>query len=235
MTAATVVLWRHGRTAFNAEHRLQGATDIPLDDVGRWQVGEAARDLVQRHLPARVVSSDLLRARDTAAALADLAGVDVETDARLRERGFGDWEGLTAEEIEERWPDQFRLWRSGTDPQRHGAETRSAVAQRMAEAIAAHAGRTETGGTLVVVSHGAAITLGLVQLLGLDAGTWRGLFGLHNAHWTVLRASAGQGQPRWAVEAHNHGPAVVMDDWNAGRRHEPTEAVPSSTADALRT
>jgi glucosyl-3-phosphoglycerate phosphatase len=232
VSARTVVLWRHGRTAYNASHRLQGGTDIPLDDVGRWQAQEAAQALSERYVPDRVVSSDLGRAVDTAQALVDLAGLDVERDARLRERGFGEWEGLTAEEIAERWPEQYRVWRSGQDPRREGAESRQEVADRMAEAIVEHAGRTATGGTLVLVSHGAAITLGVVRLLGLDPQSWRGLFGLHNAHWAVLRASAGEGRPRWALEAHNVGPAVVMDDWNAGR---PTESLPSSTADAMRT
>lgn len=235
MSAGTVVLWRHGRTAWNAARRLQGSTDIPLDDVGRWQAGEAARGLVERHVPDLIVSSDLGRALDTGRTLGDLLGVDVEVDARLRERAFGEWEGLTGAEIEERWPDEFRVWRSGKDPRRHGAESRAEVAERMSEAIVEHAGRTPTGGTLVLVSHGAAITLGMVRLLGLDAVSWRGIFGLHNAHWAVLRASAGEGRPRWALEAHNQGPAVIVDDWNAGRRHEPTDAIPSSTADALRT
>lgn len=232
MTAAKVVLWRHGRTEWNAAHRLQGGTDIALDEVGRWQVGQAARALAERHLPDRIVSSDLGRALDTARGLGDLAGLDVAADPRLRERSFGEWEGLTADEIAVRWPDQYQVWRGGQDPHRTGAETRAEVARRMSAAIEEHAGRTATGGTLVVVSHGAAITLGLAALLGLDPSTWRGLFGLHNAHWSVLRRSTGEGRPRWALDSHNHGPAVQVDDWNAGRS---TESMPSSTADALRT
>ena len=70
MSAGTVVLWRHGRTAWNAEHRLQGATDIPLDDVGRWQIGQAAQGLSERHVPDRVVTSDLERAIEIAEVIA---------------------------------------------------------------------------------------------------------------------------------------------------------------------
>ncbi|MBC7291041.1 MAG: histidine phosphatase family protein [Actinotalea sp.] len=232
MSAGTVVLWRHGRTAWNAEHRLQGATDIPLDEVGRWQVGQAAQGLSERHVPDRIVTSDLERAADTAEALAELCGLPVERDVRLRERHFGTWEGFTGDEIAERWPQQYATWRSGHDPQREGAETRREVAERMATAVADHAARTATGGTLVVVSHGAAITLGLVTLLGLDPESWRGVFGLHNAHWAVLRRSSGAGRPAWALEAHNQGPAVLVEDWDAGRL---TEGVPSTTSDALRT
>lgn len=231
MTARAVVLWRHGRTAWNASTRLQGSADIPLDDVGRWQVGEAAEHLAQRHRPDRIVSSDLGRAMATAQALADLSGVAVEPDPRLRERSFGDWEGCTAAEIAERWPEAYATWTSGGDPERPGAETRPVVADRVVAAITEHSAAMD-GGTLVIVSHGAAITLGVVALLGLDAATWRGIGGLHNAHWTLLRSSHRPNRSAWYVESHNLGPAVAVDDWNAG---VPAEALPSSTADALRT
>lgn len=232
MSARTVVLWRHGRTEYNATARLQGQVDIPLDEVGRWQAEQAARDLAERHGPTRIVSSDLGRAVATAQALSALIGVEVEVDRRLRERSFGDWEGLNAEEISARWPEEYTVWRDGRDPHREGSETRAAVAARMAEAVGDHAASTPPDGTLVVVSHGAAITLGLTALLGLDADAWRGLVGLHNAHATVLRASSAAGTPAWRLESHNMGPSVHVDDWNAG---VPSEALPSSAADALRT
>lgn len=231
MAAGAVVLWRHGRTEFNAAARLQGHSDIPLDDVGAWQVAEAAEHLAQRHEPSRIVASDLGRAVATASALSDLTGVPVEIDPRLRERGFGSWEGLTAAEIEERWPEAYAVWRAGKDPQRSGAESRAEVARRMVKAVREHADGVPDGGTLVVVSHGAAITLGLVALLGLDPATWRGLGGLHNAHWSLLRASHRDIGPAWYVESHNLGPSVAVDDWNAG---VPADAMPSSTADAMR-
>lgn len=229
MSARTVILWRHGRTAYNAGARLQGQVDIPLDEVGSWQVQEAAQHIADRHHPARIVSSDLGRAASTAQALADLRGVEVELDPRLRERAFGEWEGMTATEIAQQWPEQYEIWRAGHDPQRAGAESRADVAARMAEAVTEHAAAMADDETLVVVSHGAAITLGVVALLGLEPGTWRGLGGLHNAHWTLLRA--GHRAPAWYVEAHNLGPAVVVDDWNQGI---PADAMPSSTADAMR-
>ena len=231
MTARAVILWRHGRTAWNAAARLQGSSDIPLDDVGRWQVAEAAQHLAERHSPTRIVSSDLGRAMTTAQSLADLTGLPVDRDPRLQERGFGEWEGCSAAEIAERWPDAYATWRAGGDPDRAGAETRVAVADRVVAAIAEHAAAMDDEGTLVVVSHGAAITLGLVALLGLDPATWRGLGGLHNAHWTLVRSSSRSTGSAWYVEAHNLGPAVAVDDWNAG---VPADAMPSSTADAMR-
>jgi probable phosphoglycerate mutase len=229
VTARAVLLWRHGRTAYNAEGRMQGSLDVPLDEVGQWQVVQGAQHLAQRHRPARIVSSDLGRAVATGRALGQLVGVEVETDPRLRERRFGEWEGMTAQEIGTRWPDQFELWRSRGEPERIGAETRAEVAVRVASAVEEHASVMETGQTLVVVSHGAAITLGIARLLGLDEH-WRGMGGLHNAHWSLLRPS-GRHPGAWYLESHNLGPAVAIDDWNSG---VPGEALPSSTADALR-
>ncbi|HWS57482.1 MAG TPA: histidine phosphatase family protein [Actinotalea sp.] len=232
MTARAVVLWRHGRTAHNASGRLQGQVDIPLDEVGRWQVHEAAEHLAARHRPTRIVASDLSRAQATGRGLARIVGLPVEADARLRERGFGDWEGRTAEEIAELWPEQYEIWRAGGDPRRPGAESRAAVGERMSAAVTELAAGLDRDQTLVVVSHGAAITLGLAHLLGLDASTWRGLGGLHNAHYALLRPSGRSAGTPWYLEAHNLGPAVAVDDWNAG---VPAEVLPSSTADALRT
>lgn len=231
MTVGTLVLWRHGRTEFNATARLQGQIDIPLDGVGRWQVEQAALDLRRRHTPTRIVSSDLGRAQATAHGLADLVGLDVETDERLRERAFGEWEGLNVAEIAERWPQEYVVWQGGHDPVRSGAETRADVAKRFAEAVTELAASMARRETLVVVSHGAAISLGMTTLLGLDAVGWRGLAGLHNAHWSVLRASRGSAVPAWRLESHNHGPSVRASDWDTG---VPAEGLPSSAADALR-
>ena len=231
MTAGTVVLWRHGRTAYNASGRLQGQIDIPLDEIGTWQVEQAAVELARRHTPTRVVASTLGRAIQTAQGLAALTGVEVESDARLCERAFGEWEGLSEQEISVRWPEQHAVWQSGHDPLRTGAETRAEVAERFAAAVTELAGGMDRGETLVVVSHGAAISLGLTALLGLDATAWRGLVGLHNAHWSVLRASRGDAVPAWRLESHNRGPSVRVADWDAG---VPAESLPSSTADAMR-
>ena len=231
MSAGTVILWRHGRTEFNATSRLQGTIDVPLDEVGRWQVEQAALDLWRRHVPTRVVASDLGRAMETAHQLADLVGIEVETDPRLRERSFGQWEGLLDTEIAERWPQDYAVWQEGHDPMRGGAEGRAAVAERVAAAVTDLAAPMAREETLVVVCHGAAISLGMTALLGLDAVQWRGLVGLHNAHWSVLRASRGNAAPPWRLQSHNLGPAVRAAEWDAG---VPADSLPSSTADALR-
>src|SRR6185437_6520135 len=91
--AKRLVLWRHGQTTWNLEHRFQGQTDIPLDPTGEAQAEQAARRLATLR-PHALFSSDLSRAQQTAAPLARLTGLPVTLDKDLRERFGGDWEGL---------------------------------------------------------------------------------------------------------------------------------------------
>ena len=99
--ATRILAIRHGETAWNVDTRIQGHSDIGLNDTGRWQAERLARALTDDRLDA-VYSSDLLRALDTASALAASTGLTVRTDAALRERSFGVFEGLTFAQIEQR-------------------------------------------------------------------------------------------------------------------------------------
>lgn len=201
MSATAVLLWRHGQTAYNRSGRLQGQVDIPLNETGTAQA-EAAAEILAQVGPGRIVSSDLQRARRTAQSLADLVGVNVECDHLLRERGFGDWEGLTHHEISSSWPEQFRIWESGGHPEGIGAERRRDTGQRVAQAVRAAASLTD--GVLVIVSHGAAISSGITALLAQDPEVWRGITGLGNCHWSLLRPNTGS-EPQWRLAAHNVG------------------------------
>ena len=128
---ARVVLLRHGRTAWNAQARFQGQADPPLDDIGRVQAYEVAA-LVAALRPDVLVSSDAERAMQTAEPIGQVCGLDVVPEARLRERGLGHWEGLTRDEVAERYPDEFADWLAGRDVSRRGGETREQVAARAA-------------------------------------------------------------------------------------------------------
>lgn len=196
-----LVLWRHGQTDYNAQQRIQGQVDIPLNEDGLAQARAAAPGLAELG-PSRIVSSPLTRAGQTAEVLADLARVPVSVDDGLIERSFGVWEGLTRTEMKDGWPEQYRAWRLGRDPEGLGVETRAAVARRVGQALraAAPAGSQET---VVVVAHGAALTLGTTDLLGLDASTWLGLRGLDNCHHAVLRD--GKRAPGWVLTGWNLG------------------------------
>ena len=132
-----VVFWRHGRTEWNVSSRFQGATDVPLDEVGRAQARSAAPALA-RMAPDMIVSSDLSRAAETAQALADLLALPVLTDARLRETDGGAWQGLTRDEIISRDPDLIAAWVAGHDVRPPGGETRSEVVTRVVRSVMTH-------------------------------------------------------------------------------------------------
>jgi len=207
VTAGTVILWRHGQTDYNLEGRVQGGVDIPLNATGMVQAAAGAAALV-RYLGATdrtaIVSSPLARARATAEALAALIGVGVALDARLREREFGAWEGLTRDEMTARWPDEFRLWRTGATPAGIGMETKTQVADRVHAAVLEHAGGRQPAETLVVVSHGSATTQVLARLLGAEPGHFP-VRGLDNAHWSTVNHRPDLAPP-WRLRAHNIGP-----------------------------
>jgi len=173
------VLWRHGQTTWNVEQRFQGHTDIPLDDTGEAQAEYAAKRLATLR-PRALFASDLSRAQQTAAALARLTGLAVTPDKALRERFGGDWEGLSDEEIRDRYPAERATW----DPP--NGEPTSVVADRVANALTRIAGTMDNGTLAVVVSHGAALRLGMERLLGLPAQGVSVLGPLANCSWSVL-------------------------------------------------
>ncbi|PPK94159.1 putative phosphoglycerate mutase [Kineococcus xinjiangensis] len=201
MGAATLVLWRHGRTSFNAERRFQGQLDVDLDAVGRRQVAASAAELALLR-PSAVVASDLRRAADTARALTERVALPLTLDPALREVHAGEWQGLTHEEISARWPDDLIAWRRGDDVRIGGGERRSEMAARAAEAIRRHAEEAPDGGLLVVAAHGAALKGALLRLLGLPLDSWTVFSGFANAHWAVL-TRRGEG---WTLAEYNVGP-----------------------------
>src|SRR5512144_516062 len=105
-----IVAIRHGETAWNVDTRIQGQLDIPLNDTGRWQAERLGRAVADEPITA-VYSSDLQRALETAQAVARACERDIVTDTGLRERHFGEFEGFTWKEIEERWPAESERWR----------------------------------------------------------------------------------------------------------------------------
>lgn len=212
-----IVLWRHGRTAWNSINRFQGQEDVPLDEVGLDQVRRAAQTLIGLK-PTKIVSSDLERARVTAESLATLAGLNVLTDPDLRETFAGVWQGLTRTEIIERFPQEFAAWGGDSDIRPGGGETRLEVADRVTRAIEKALQDIPANGTLVVASHGGALRAGLGRLLGLAPAQWAALGVLANAQWTVL-TELDESTPRplglnWRLQEYNAGslPEPAMGD-----------------------
>jgi probable phosphoglycerate mutase len=151
-----IVAIRHGETSWNVDARIQGQLDVGLNDTGRWQALRLAQALADERLDA-IYSSDLGRAWQTAQALAQQAGVMLRADARLRERGFGIFEGLTFAEIEQRFAPQAQRWRArdasfGPD----GGETLQTFVARAVDAVASIASR-HRGEHIAVVTHGGVL------------------------------------------------------------------------------
>ena len=130
-----VVLWRHGQTDWNVENRFQGHSDIPLNKVGHYQASEAAKVLAALR-PDRIISSDLIRAQETAAPLAGLTDIKVEINPNLRETDGGLWEGKLASENRATHGELFANWYEGGDePAGVTGERRSDVAKRAVAVI----------------------------------------------------------------------------------------------------
>jgi broad specificity phosphatase PhoE len=117
MTAARLVLWRHGQTEWNVDNRFQGQADIPLDALGREQARLTAPVLAALG-PTALFASDLSRTYETAQALAAVTGLAILTDKRLREIHVGSWEGLTGAEVDVADPELSRRLRAGEDVRR---------------------------------------------------------------------------------------------------------------------
>jgi glucosyl-3-phosphoglycerate phosphatase len=210
-SARRILLLRHGQTSWNAQDRFQGHADIELDDVGRAQAARAAQ-LLKRLRPDRVVSSDLIRAHQTALALASLMGLQVTCDPRLRETSYSAWEGLTATEVDEQYPGVRDAWRAGGSARPGGdGELRTEVGARVAQALREHVATLPAGGLLVVASHGGAVSSGIQTMLGVPHEYWPVVSGLGNCHWSVLEERRDGG---WLLEEHNAGslPERIVGD-----------------------
>ncbi|HYI65939.1 MAG TPA: histidine phosphatase family protein [Candidatus Limnocylindrales bacterium] len=164
-----ILLVRHGVTEWNREGRWQGQLDPPLSDSGRREASRVARRVGgdPELRPARIVSSTLARALETAQVIGTQIGVAVEPDARLMEIGAGEWEGRTHAELETDDADRYLAWRAtGGIGQPPGGEPIEAATQRVVELL----GDLEAadGGTTMLVSHGG--TLRIVARLLFDLG-----------------------------------------------------------------
>jgi probable phosphoglycerate mutase len=219
-TVPRLLLWRHGRTEWNATNRFQGQMDPPLDEEGRRQAALVAPFLAAG-LPADgtvVVSSDLTRAVQTAGALVDLLGVPLRTDPRLREHGLGCWEGLTHEEVAERFPEQYADWRAGRQVRGRGGEEAAEVAER---ALAALADLPEAQ-VAVVVTHGGTAGRLLEALLGLGPDHRRIFGALANCAWSELHRQ----DSRWRVIRHNSVVPAPLEGSRPVLAPEPARGVP---------
>jgi broad specificity phosphatase PhoE len=179
-------LTRHGETEWNAGGKLQGHTDIPLNEMGRQQ----ARALAARFASLELVSvwsSDLGRARETGAIIAAaLKLAEPGVDLELRERCFGVFEGLTRDECQARHPEEWKAWQtSAASPP--GGEEMELVPLRMERALERIWATSDHGASLVV-SHGGAMRLWLRTVVAEPIPLIK-----NGATYLVERAPSGKG------------------------------------------
>ncbi len=130
----TLYLIRHGETPWNVEGRYQGQLDPPLNEQGHQQAQATANQLASLGFAA-IYSSDLARAHQTAAALAEKTGLPIQLDPRLREINQGQWEGILIDDIRARWPQEIRHWEQ--DPWQHHPPGGERLEQMQARLFAA--------------------------------------------------------------------------------------------------
>jgi len=198
-----LIVWRHGETDHNASGIWQGQLDTPLSDKGREQAQRAA-DALAAYSPTMIVSSDLERAADTARTLASRVGLQVRYDERLREIHAGQWQGMTAGDVAERYPEEQAALAAGEDIQRGiDGESLGQVAERARAAVDELLADLAPGQCAVIATHGVSGRSVVASLVGLDQHlAWQTIAGLHNCHWAELSEyTAG-----WRIVSWNVGP-----------------------------
>lgn len=195
-------LWlvRHGETTGGSSLRYYGSTDIPLSDVGRAQVARLS-DHLRACRFAALVHSPLARATESARILLGsftTTPAAVESEEDLREVDFGALEGLTAVEIEQRFPGFWAEWRAGAKTSYPDGETNDSFRERVGRGVDAALSRHPEG-DLCVVAHRGVVKAILVHLVGLEWAHVRP-WSLDLGSVTVLVETGGG---RWTLERYN--------------------------------
>lgn len=183
-----LLLVRHGESEWNALGRLQGQADPPLSELGRRQAAHVAARLCDEGVDV-IVSSDLERARETAAPLARIVGLEVEPREDLREVDLGSWTGVSREQVVRDAPELWRRWRvegiEGWDGGERYTEAMARVSGAVASLAAAHQDRT-----VVAVSHGGSIRLATCHLLGMSVDQLGRIMSIGNTSITEFHVEA---------------------------------------------
>lgn len=174
MASTRLVIVRHGQTEWNRLARFRGRADVPLNEAGMRQAQAAAAAISGRCRVQAVYYSDLARTRATAQALADACRAPMTPEAGLLDIDYGEWTGLSPDEVRQRDPDLLALWQS--QPQRvqiPGGEGLDAARKR-ALACMEHVAAQYLGQTVALVSHLVICRLLILAALGLDSSRfWR--------------------------------------------------------------
>lgn len=181
----TLFLVRHAETDWNAQHRYQGHSDLPLNKTGVEQANQLANRIKTQKFD-HVFSSDLLRSVQTAEILVDSRGIQIQTDRRLRELNFGILEGHTFEEGLARWPEMITAWVQDNNQPPENGERIDTFTQRVFDfynELRTHYNQK----TILIVSHGGPLRTIIQSLLPISersAATW---FNLDHASLTAFQ------------------------------------------------
>ena len=208
MSVTRICMVRHGETAWNAEGRVQGQLDIPLNEVGRAQA-RATAEVLAGHDFSAIYSSDLLRVRQTAEPTARRLALPVALDAALRERHYGMFETLTYVEVREKFPVQYARFRDkDPDFDFEGGESLRGFNERslkvVGEMIARHAGEQ-----ILVFTHGGVLEMVYRHAKAVGLSSVRD-FEIPNAGINWIEVTPAEWRvPAWADVAHL---AAALDD-----------------------
>lgn len=158
---------RHGETDYNYEERLQGHLDIELNETGRSQARQAAKEVADLDIDL-IISSPQIRAFETAQIIAEKVNVEIITDADLKERAFGELEGLTYGAVLNKHPEFMQIIRSADGKAVHGSESLSEVEQRIKRFLK-RLNSFESHKSILLVSHGGTGRVFLKLLKGIAA------------------------------------------------------------------
>ena len=197
--------------------RLSQPSDPPIrrSDITEYEQAPASRRRMV------VVSSDLFRAQQTAHAFADPLGLDVTLDSRLRERDFGQWEGMSREEINERYPEGYASWKAHEGGEAaYGVESRPDLGKRGSSTIRSYCDDPQymdEPTTLFVVSHGSWIAATIGNLMGLPDSQLDSLTGMRNAFWSRMEPQYTSNSVLFHLTEYDKGPDVAdAVDWENG-------------------
>jgi broad specificity phosphatase PhoE len=186
----SILLARHGETDWNRDGRWQGHTDLSLNEAGRAQARALGGALAHRGVDL-IYSSDLARARETAAAVELATGREAVVDPELREVDVGELAGATREQARERDPAWYQEWLDGAVAGYPGGETYFELHQRSVRAFRRVLERAD-GRTAVVVCHGGNIRAIVSEVVGLSADQrWR-VAGANNCSLTAIERHRGR-------------------------------------------
>jgi probable phosphoglycerate mutase len=192
---------RHGETAWNAEHRVQGQLDVPLNAIGQAQAQAAAKVLARERFDA-VYSSDLSRARQTAAPAANLLSMEIAVDRALRERHYGIFERLTYAEVKTRYPEDYARFEA-RDPE-YAFRTGESLKDFSARSIAVISRIVDQNKdrSILVFTHGGVLDKLYRFVTGLPLSAPRD-FGIPNAGLNRIEVTpAGWRIGSWAEVVH---------------------------------